>query len=148
MRSVLPCSPAQFKPDLTDKIRFADQACERLRAKAKARYDGRAKKLEELGPGDVVLVQNPATKLWDMMGEVMKKYPERSSYMIKTESGRLKWRNRRFLRPYHPPLEDEGGHEPVGDSPEPDKDLQDPGSATVPRRGTRKRRAPRRFRDE
>eukprot|EP00096_Caligus_rogercresseyi_P009185 TRINITY_DN3073_c0_g1_i5.p1 TRINITY_DN3073_c0_g1~~TRINITY_DN3073_c0_g1_i5.p1 ORF type:complete len:487 (-),score=50.01 TRINITY_DN3073_c0_g1_i5:32-1492(-) len=104
MRSLLPSGPAAFRPEVKEKLFWAEQRGERIRQKANEQYDESAKDLQELRPGKVVLIQQPSTKLWDTLGEVIRRFSGRRSYLIKTETGRLKWRNRRFLRPYIPPV--------------------------------------------
>ena len=79
----------------------ADEKAERLTAKAKERYNEHAKVLPRLPIGAVVRVQHPRTLLWDTIGEVIEQKTGRS-YIIRTESGRVFWRNRRFIRLFHP----------------------------------------------
>ncbi len=97
VRTKLPAGPACFEQSLQQTIKEADPRSEMLRMKAKARYDAGARVLKELQPGEVVRVQDPGSGLWDTLAEVIKRYPARRSYLIRTETGHLKWRNRRFL---------------------------------------------------
>ncbi len=60
-----------------------------------------ATELKELSVGDMVRVQHHMTKRWDLIGEVIEIRPRGRSYLIRSESGRLYWRNRRFLRPFY-----------------------------------------------
>ena len=47
-------------------------------------------------------VQHPRTKRWDTIAEVVERKTSGRSYGVKTESGRMLWRNRRFLRLFFP----------------------------------------------
>ena len=100
MRTALPVHPQVFRPILRKRIIEADKLATELRAKAKKVYDKGAKKLEELKIGDVVRVQHHVTKKWDLIGEITKIQPRLRSYLVKSETGRLYWRNRRYLRPF------------------------------------------------
>ncbi|TRY66046.1 hypothetical protein TCAL_14116 [Tigriopus californicus] len=86
-----------FHQDLCAQIQEADQRAELLRRKAKEHHDARVKELPSLQIGDIVRIQNRETKIWEVLGEIEKCVPQRWSYMLRTESGRLKWRNRKFL---------------------------------------------------
>ncbi len=74
----------------------------KLRERAKEQHDRRAHKLEQLEPGMVVRVQHHLTKKWDLIGTVMEVKPRGQSYLVQSETGRLYWRNRKFIRPYFP----------------------------------------------
>ena len=69
-------------------------------AKAKTQHDEHARTLSIRAPGAVVRVQHPRTKRWDTIAEVIKQKLSGRSYAVKTESGRVYWCNRRFLRLY------------------------------------------------
>ncbi len=130
MRTKLPSHPQVFKPILHKQIREADKKAAMLRAKAKRLYDKGARTLKELQVGDVVRVQHHQTKRWDLIGEVVRTKPRGRSYLIKSETGRLYWRNRRYLRIY---VDAEGDN------------ATDTGSGTEPqelRRSTRIRKPP------
>lgn len=64
---------------------------------SKERYDESAKSLSPLSIGATVQVQNPKTKSWDGIGVIVGIGRYRS-YRIKSPSGSVMWRNRRFLR--------------------------------------------------
>ena len=83
--------------------RAADD-CDRrseLNDKVKQRYDLTAREHPRLRVRQRVLIQNPRTKLWDRTGEVTAVGRHRD-YVVKMPSGRIYWRNRRFLRPLRP----------------------------------------------
>ncbi len=80
----------------------ADKKAHLLKEKAKTRYDQGAKEMNKLTIGDIVRVQHQVTKRWDLVAEVTGIKERWRSYQVKSETGRLYWRNRRFLRPYNP----------------------------------------------
>ncbi len=98
MRTKLPCHPQVFEVIAQSKIREADKKALLLREKAKFRHDLGARPLNELKIGDIVRVQHHLTKKWDLIAEVMRIQPRRRSYLVKSETGRLYWRNRRYLK--------------------------------------------------
>ena len=65
--------------------------------KAETYYNKRAHPLPEIHVGSNVAIQNPLTKLWDIYGVVTEIGPHRR-YYIKTHSGRVLVKNRRFQR--------------------------------------------------
>ena len=69
--------------------------------KATATYNATAHPLSSLKIGQHVSVQSHATGLWDRVGMIIAIGLWRT-YLINMPSGRVLWRNRRFLRPYHP----------------------------------------------
>ena len=112
--------------------------------KAESFYDQHAHPLPELAPGAHVAVQNPTSKAWDIYGVVTAVSPHRR-YFIRTQSGRVLVRNRRFLRKrtaisVHAPVEptqvppDPHQHSGPPSSTDPDPSL------LAPRRSGRKRR--------
>ena len=102
-RTRLPAHPVIYKKDIRDKIREADRLAVKLRERAKDQHYSRARKLE---PGTVVRVQHHPSKRWDLIGTVMEVKPRGRSYLVRSETGRIYWRNRKFIRPYFPSEED------------------------------------------
>ncbi|XP_063591351.1 uncharacterized protein LOC134768457 [Penaeus indicus] len=94
-------SPAQilaFMKEWQTKAEDCDRRAA-VRAKdVKTRYDKRAHSLPKLEIGAQVRVQVPTSKRWDKVGTVMGIGKSRD-YHIRLPSGRILWRNRRFLRP-------------------------------------------------
>ncbi len=101
-RTKLPAHPVIYKKDIRDKIQEADRLAVKLRERSKDQHDRRARKLEQLEPGTVVRVQHHLTKRWDLNGTVMEVKPRGRSYLVRSETGRLYSRNRKFIRPYFP----------------------------------------------
>ena len=94
--------PSAFKQEWRDLRNTIDQAASSLAAKAQQRHDQHAKPLPVLRHGTVVRVQHPCSKRWDTVAEVIEVKRSGRSYGVKTESGRVLWRNRRFLRLFYP----------------------------------------------
>ncbi|QQP57295.1 Transposon Tf2-6 polyprotein [Caligus rogercresseyi] len=93
-------------------------------------YDVGSKELSELKVGDIVRVQHGLTKKWNLIAEVLEIRPRGRSYLVKTESGRLYWRNRRYLKLYAPPIG------VAKDIPESQEEVKQP------RRSKRQKKAP------
>ena len=72
--------------------------------KAVGYYNSSARRLPQLKIGSRVDLQDPATGLWNRVGVIVG-VGQRRTYLVKTASGRVYWRNRRFLRPYRPLME-------------------------------------------
>nr|XP_027227387.1 uncharacterized protein LOC113819345 [Penaeus vannamei] len=66
-------------------------------------YNAHAKSLSPIPLGTDARIQNHSTKRWDATGIIVGVGRKRD-YLIKTPSGRIFWRNRRFLLPVPPPL--------------------------------------------
>ena len=64
-------------------------------------YNQSARSLKPLALGVHVDIQHPSTKRWSQRGVVVALGSHRD-YYVKLPSGRVYWRNRRFLRPYVP----------------------------------------------
>ncbi|KAK4303511.1 hypothetical protein Pmani_024480 [Petrolisthes manimaculis] len=117
--------------------------CDR-RAAARAelvqeQYNQHARPLPRLRVGDTVRIQNPTSLRWDKVGVVMSCGRSRD-YEVRLPSGRVYWRNRRFLRPINPP-----GVDPLPHIPEPPVSCTDPVTESViapttPRRSERLQR--------
>ena len=102
LRSKVLSHPSAFQQQWCEQRDALDRAATTLAAKAKAKHDLRAKPVSVLQPGTVVRVQHPRTKRWDTIAEVVERKTSGRSYGVKTESGRMLWRNRRFLRLFFP----------------------------------------------
>ena len=83
----------QATADETDKI------TDGMRSTAKSYYDSDSRPLSPLRIGTHVSIQDPVTKLWSAIGVVVA-VGKRRDYFVKLPSGRVYWRNRRFLRKY------------------------------------------------
>ena len=74
---------------------------ERQKAKQKQRYDQHARDLPELYIGQHVRLLDIHTNRWSEQGVVKAKLPNRS-YLVQTEYGVRRRRNRRHIRPASP----------------------------------------------
>ena len=74
-----------------------DQVTLQCAEKAKEHYDSSARPLPRLSMGTHVDIQDSRTKLWSSHGIIVAIGNNRD-YMVKLPSGRIYWRNRRFLR--------------------------------------------------
>ncbi len=101
-RTKLPAHPVIYKKDIRDRIREADRLAVRLQEKAKEQHNSKERKLVELRPETVVRVQQHMTKCWDLIGTIIDVKSRGRSYLVRSETGRLYWRKRKFIRPYFP----------------------------------------------
>lgn len=97
LRSCVPAHVSAF-----DQVwqQQADDYDRRIAAHAdaiKAGYDSHARPLPPLKLEDYVRIQDPVSKRWDKTGVVMGIGKSRD-YHVRLPSGRILWRNRRFLR--------------------------------------------------
>ena len=74
-----------------------EEKAHRADSRAKQHYNRTAHPLPDIQVQSQVALQSPRTKLWDVYGEVIAVGPHRQ-YTIKTSSGAVLIRNRRFLR--------------------------------------------------
>ena len=102
LQSQVLAHPSAFNQEWRDLRNTIDQAASSLAAKARQRHDQHAKSLPVLRHGTVVRVQHPRSNRWDTVAEVIEVKRSGRSYGVKTESGRVLWRNRRFLRLFYP----------------------------------------------
>ncbi|TRY78894.1 hypothetical protein TCAL_06735, partial [Tigriopus californicus] len=83
------------------------------RSRLKAYYDRSTKIQDPLPAGTSVLVQNPISKRWDGTAVVVG-IPDRRRYHLRFPSGRILWRNRKFIRKMidklHDPLTNKPSH--------------------------------------
>ncbi|KAF0297403.1 uncharacterized protein FJT64_005105 [Amphibalanus amphitrite] len=66
-------------------------------------YNKSTRRLPALKLGSRVDLQDPTTGRWNRIGVIVG-VGQRRTYLVKTASGRVLWRNRRYLRPYRPLL--------------------------------------------
>ena len=99
---------------------------------------GSARRLSSLSLGTHVDVQDPRTKLWDRRGVIVAIGRHRD-YYVRMRSGRVYWRNRRFLRPFIPLICSSES------SSQTTRTTSTSSQADGPRRSTRTRNAPSRL---
>ncbi|XP_064117676.1 uncharacterized protein LOC135223101 [Macrobrachium nipponense] len=99
--SFIPTHRRSFAKEGQKKAEECDVNAEFLRSQAKQRYDSTARSLSHLKMGSYVDVQDHTKGLWNRPGVVVG-IGSRRDYLIKMGSGRILWRNRKFLRPHRP----------------------------------------------
>ena len=143
----LPAHRRSFSPEWQRPV-DAEHADEVLHD-SESYYDQHAHPLPDLAPGAHVAIQNPTSKAWDIYGTVTAVTPYRR-YFIRTRSGRVLVRNRRFLRK-RTAL---SVHAPTVHTPAPQEvpniNVEPPPAPRVvtPRRSGRKRQRPARLIEE
>ena len=97
LRSLVPVHRSAF--DLKwQEINKGLDARKSSQDKADERYNARSKPLSNIPLGTEVRVQHYDTRKWDTTGIIVGVGSKRD-YLVKTPSGSILWRNRRFLRP-------------------------------------------------
>ena len=91
---------------LSDK---ADEKQASIREKAQAYYNTNARDLKPFSVGTHIHIQDTISKKWDRTGIIVG-VGERRNYRIKLPSGRVLWRNRRYLRRFNGAVEEEDGN--------------------------------------
>ncbi len=114
-----------------EKEELVNQRTEELREKRKEHYDQRAHALPDLKVGDTVRLQDPIHKRWKEQGHITETGPNRD-YKVELPNGKIRWRNRRFLRL-------------VKTDPRPDGNKKKDDDFTGPRRSERVRKKTVRF---
>ena len=97
LRSCVPAHHRFYDKKWKNGMTEYDAKRSSARKKAKAYYDRTTKPLEPLERGCCVWIQNPISKKWDTTGTVVEIGKHRD-YHVRTPSGKVYWRNRRFLR--------------------------------------------------
>ena len=107
LRSVVPSLEKNLNPPWKAAI---ESKIAELQAKSEEYYNIGAKDLRELSVGDEVRIQDRISGRWIETGVVARKGRNRD-YYIELPNGRVRWRNRRFLRPV--PVSSGGGEDSV-----------------------------------
>ncbi|XP_064080641.1 uncharacterized protein LOC135197509 [Macrobrachium nipponense] len=105
LRSCVPAHASSFKQEWQAKAEEYDRRVASCSQAAKIRYDSHAPPppfWHHLKLDDNVRIQDSISKRWDKTGVIMGIGKSRD-YYVKLPSGRILWRNRRFLRPVHLP---------------------------------------------
>ena len=142
LRSAVPAHRASFSDKWQKTANEYDARRSRVHAQHEERYNTQSRSLQPLHIGAEVRVQHPTTKKWDRVGVIIG-IGQNRDYHVKLPSGRVYWRNRRFLRSSYgaPPNEDATNDEPG--------DIDHDGAPTCrfqppdgPRRSNRRRMKP------
>ena len=97
IQDTLPAHRRVFKPEWQMDSLEAEKRAISTREAVELSYNRHARNLPEITIGSRVALQNNETKRWDIYGTVTEIGPHRR-YFVKTQSGRVLARNRRFLR--------------------------------------------------
>ena len=115
LRSCVPAHASAFAEEWHSKAEECDRRAAARARDVEDRYNAHARPLPRLDVGAEVRIQDPTSKRWDKVGMIMGVGKSRD-YHVKMPSGRVLWRNRRFLRPTQPlpeePSELEGSSTP------------------------------------
>ena len=93
----IPAHRRSFSNEWQQAAREADQKEVHTREETKYSYNLHARSLPDITVGSHVAIQNSESKMWNIYGTVVDIGPHRR-YYVKTHSGRIFVRNRRFLR--------------------------------------------------
>jgi len=97
IQDTLPAHRRSFAPEWQRSTFEAEQLAQRTLMQTKEYYNRHSRNLQDIQVGSTVALQNPRTKLWDIYGTIVNVSLHRR-YSVKTQSGHVLVRNRRFLR--------------------------------------------------
>ncbi|XP_068213280.1 uncharacterized protein [Palaemon carinicauda] len=121
LRSCIPAHPKASSKEWQVKTEDCDRHAADRYEQVKTQYDQHAHSLPKLSVGQQVRIQDPTSHRWDKVGIVMGHGKSRD-YQIRLPSGRVWWRNRRFLRPVPPTISDPFLPVPVAPCPDLDRE--------------------------
>ena len=98
LRSVVPAHRQSFASRWQKTADEQDASCRQAHARNEERYNRQSRPLPQRCIGTQVRLQNPITKKWDRVGVIIGIGRHRD-YHVKLRSGRVYWRNRRFVKP-------------------------------------------------
>ena len=96
IQDTLPAHHRAFSPQWLKSAEEAEKHAITSAEQVEHYYNQHARVLPEIGVGSNVAIQNSVTKLWDIYGIITAIGPH-CRYYIKTASGRVLVRNRRYL---------------------------------------------------
>ena len=96
VQDILPAHRRSFSPELQQKSQEVEEQAKQTSQSSEAVYNTHTHPLPDIHIGSNVAIQNPQSKLWDIYSIVTDIGPHRR-YYVKTGSGRVLVRNRRFL---------------------------------------------------
>ena len=102
LRSRVPAHHSSFAKFWQERAAECDKRAAEQRRREAEHYNASARQHRPLQIGQHVLMQDPRTGLWDSTGTISGLSQQRRSFLVRTPSGRIYWRNRRFLRPLRP----------------------------------------------
>ena len=98
LRSIIPAAFHAYAKYWKDKFEKWDETMSTLKRGEEEYYNKLAKPLTPLRIGRKVRIQDPITKKWDRCGDIIGIEKHRD-YHVRLPSGRVYWRNRRFVIP-------------------------------------------------
>ena len=101
VHDTLPVHKRAFIPEWQCSVKEADERAATIHHRLEDMYNRTAHDLPQLAVGTKVAVQDHRTRKWDKCGTIVKVGRNRD-YMIRLTSGRVWWRNRRFLHRCYP----------------------------------------------
>ena len=101
LRSAVVAHHRAFAPEWQRAADDCDARAEAAADASRASYDRHAKAITPPALGSSVTVQSPVSRRWEQLGTVVG-LGRRRDLLIKLPSGRILWRNRRFVRPFPP----------------------------------------------
>ena len=101
-RTCVPAHPRSFQAEWQKSTEECDRRAASRATSVKRSYDKNARTLPAIPVGHDVRIQDPVSRRWDKVGIVMGLGKSRD-YEVRLPSGRVWWRNRRFLRTIPPP---------------------------------------------
>ena len=139
----LPAHQRSFSPEWQRKTAETEKQLANTLEDSTKYYNTHSHPLPDIHIASNVAIQNPQTKLWDIYGTVTEIGPHRR-YYIKTHSGCVLVRNRRFLRRRVPPP-CSTMNPTVNPSMDTNQDTSTPQQNPLPRRSSRTRNPPQRL---
>jgi len=97
MQDLVPAHSRSFAPEWQHSAEDTTEKATDMTQAAKRYYNRTAHTLPIIQQGSQVVLQNPVTKLWDTYGIAVSVERHRK-YHMRTKSGKVLVRNRRFLR--------------------------------------------------
>ena len=142
IRSGVPTHHRAFAPEWQRAAAECEAKAATTQERVARHHDATARPLSRLQIGSRVDLQDTDTGRWDRTGVVVG-IGQRRTYLVKTASGRVYWRNRRFLRPYRPLVTTGAPRAPA--APPAAAPAAPAAAPTVLRRGSRPRQPPQRL---
>ncbi|XP_063588626.1 uncharacterized protein LOC134765771 [Penaeus indicus] len=112
LRTCVPAHPASFAQEWQECTEDYDRRAAARAGHVKSQYDKHAQSTSQVECRRSCRIQNTDTHRWDKVGVIMGCGRNRD-YEVRLPSGRVWWRNRRFLRPIPDPSVDPLSHIPV-----------------------------------
>ncbi|XP_068220014.1 uncharacterized protein [Palaemon carinicauda] len=112
LRTCVLAHPQSFSEEWQAKSEDCDRRAAARAEQVKLQYDQHARPLPKLEIGQTVRIQDPTSNRWEKFGVIMG-FGKSRDYEVRLPSGRVWWRNRRFLRPVPTPGVDPLPHLPV-----------------------------------